>query len=94
MRYVFLLILAISLVSFNIGWAADAAADKEAVVKTVVVEENPDQNLKPVDVGPTTGTASEDYGVNRPRVMPAGETYDENTGLPDVVQSDAEDNLE
>lgn len=39
------------------------------------------------------GDMEERTGINDGRVMPPYETYDENTGLPDEVSSDAEGNL-
>jgi hypothetical protein len=94
MRYVYLLVSMAFLASFNIGWAEESADKKAAAAKTVVVEENPGQDLKQVDVGNNQPARPEEYGVDRPRVMPSWETNDENTGLPDVVESDKEGELE
>ncbi|MFH0764153.1 MAG: hypothetical protein V1927_04045 [Candidatus Omnitrophota bacterium] len=52
-------------------------------------EENAGNDLKEIDTGGAeTAVVEEDYGVNDDDPMAPGGIYDENTGLPDVVESD------
>ena len=58
-------------------------------------EENAGKKLKEIDVG-EAGTAVEDegYGVDQENPTSPGGIYDENTGLPNVVESDKTGELE
>lgn len=75
--------------------AAEVVGDKPGAAKTVVAEEKTGSQLKEIDVGgETTAVEEEGYGVEeRSQVSPGG-TYDENTGLPNVVESDKTGELE
>ena len=79
-------------------WVGSCAADdaqKTTAAKTVVTEENPDSKMKEIDTGNGGGNPiKEGYGVDQQRTMPAGQTYDENTGLPNTVESDKAGELE
>lgn len=91
MRYAFLIsALSCAFCLFTGLSDAEDAQNKKAVAKTVVVDENPDSRIKHIDVDEPSGGASEkEYGVNSERPMPGWEEYDENTGLPDKVESDS-----
>ena len=69
---------------------SDDPAKGSAAPKTAVVEEKADENLKPINTSNPRGVSPEnDYGVNRERPMEQWETYDQNTGLPDMTPSDS-----
>lgn len=71
--------------------ACDAKVVKDAAAGEGVIIE------KPIDVGPVKEKpVEEDYGVGSEgeREMPSRENYDPNTGLPNVVPSDSDGEME
>ncbi len=95
MRYLSLLVLGAFLVAFNTGWAQGASTAKKPEVKkaaaeTAVTEEKPGEKVRPIDLGDNQTTTRENYGVDQPGPAQQGQVYDEDTGLPNVVESDSQ----
>jgi hypothetical protein len=63
--------------------------------QTVIIEEADGTGQKAIDEsGQDRETRPNDGGVDESGAMPSDESYDENTGLPDRVPSDTEDQLD
>ena len=87
MRYLYITIAVIFMMSASIAVAEEGqktggAAKQDAAVKSQEKEIVTDLNDKRSD--------DKEFGENNEREMPQSETYDENTGLPNVVPSDKE----
>lgn len=68
---------------------------KTAGNKTIAVVTDSGKGPKVIDTNYGGGKPERtDYGVEQDRAMPSGQTYDRNTGLPNVVESDSAYNLE
>lgn len=66
-----------------------AEEEKSSPVVQTVVEEESGSKLKHLDVGDDERPSRErDTSASEGNPMPLGESYDENTGLPNVVKSD------
>ena len=90
MRY---LSVVIALV-FVFSAAAMAADESQKAPAPAAAKQGPaiQGQGKEIEVDHPTSLADEaESGVNSDREMPSSETYDENTGLPDVVPSDREE---
>ena len=57
--------------------------------QTVVFEEAGGSGERAIDTGPVKNRYPNDGGVDDSGAMPADESYDENTGLPNSVPSDS-----
>lgn len=79
--------------------ALPCAAQKAVETKESIAEYGPakegekgvvsEKEMTPLDIGEATDeSCGSDYGVDKPALMPPGEMYDENTGLPNSVESD------
>lgn len=76
-------------------WTAGAIQDEE-VIRTGSEEEG-EGDLRPIDVsedGGHGGLVDSEYGVDDPPMVPPGDFYDENTGLPNVTESDTAGEIE
>ena len=89
MRYLYIVVV-VMFMSGGIAFAADAdqksgpgaSQDGGAAVRSQEKEIVVDSNERRSD--------DKEFGVGNQREMPNGETYDQNTGLPNVVESDRE----
>ena len=87
MRYLYIVVAVIFMLSGGMavaeeGQKALGAAKQDEGVKSQEKEIVTDLNDRRSD--------NKEYGENNEREMPQSETYDENTGLPNVVPSDKE----
>ncbi len=94
MRYIWLA----SAVTFALcaGTICDAEEQKakSGGAQTVVTEESGKPGLKHIDTSVYGNGEKAEEVVDQVGVMPRGKSYDRNTGLPNVVPSDAEGNIE
>jgi hypothetical protein len=88
MRYICLLsVLAVVL------WAGLSAGD--SVEKPAIVNDNQGDQSKEIDTSDSgRQPVNVDYGMDQGSEMPQGQVYDQNTGMPDVVPSDREGEIE
>lgn len=96
MKYAFLIIciiiLMLSITSFCV---AEKNQKIEKPAAETAIDEGGSAKLMHIDTGEDDGQAHEtEYGVNKPELMPPDQSYDENTGLPNIVESDAEGEIE
>lgn len=95
MKYVSLVIAAIFVM-----WAgligAEEAKKAAPVTKTVsVAGEKPGEKAVSTDMDEAADIGEkDDSGVNRENLMPPGQTYDTNTGMPNAVGSDTAGEIE
>lgn len=90
MRYFYMIVVLTCAIFSNMPCdAEETKAKKETAQKTVIVEEG-GVGGKHINVGNTEDNSGRsESGVGAERPMPTWETYDQNTGLPDVVPSDS-----
>ena len=82
-------IFALVLCAASFGAAAGMQAEEGVAAETAMTEEDESTGLKEIYTGEGDERPPEtEYGVDRPGVMPSYETYDEDTGLHDSVESD------
>jgi NAD/NADP transhydrogenase alpha subunit len=92
MRYLLLVAAVAVAVCTNMGWAVEQVDQRAEKQKAVTSQ---DKKLKEIDLGngdemdPAIG-----YGEGDRRVMQPWEEYDENTGLPDEVESDVDETIQ
>jgi hypothetical protein len=90
MRYLYAAVAVIFMLGTSVVSAEEpqsvAGAGRGAVIVNQEKEIITDTNEERSD--------DEEFGENDRREMPQYETYDENTGLPDVVESDREGEIE
>jgi hypothetical protein len=92
-----LLILGVLFFGLWVGTGnAEDSVQKAAAAQGVGQDAPSNSEMKEIDTGSGSNEAvsEEDYGVDQPGLMPEGEVYDENTGMPNVVPSDTEGELE
>ena len=87
MRYLYA-VIAIGFIFSTSAMAAEMAQKGVAVAKQDAAVERQDKEIV-TDLNDKRSDDKE-YGVDNEREMPQHETYDENTGLPNVVPSDKE----
>ena len=90
MRYLYVVmtivfVFSASAMAAETAQKSDAAAKQGGAVQGHGKEIETDYNDKKAD--------DKEYGVDNEREMPQHETYDQNTGLPNVVPSDKEGEL-
>ena len=76
---------------------ADEPQKNSPAAQTVVINETPESQtgVRHIDTGDSSGGGrARDYGAGENRQMEQWETYDADSGLPDVVPSDASGQLE
>ena len=72
------------------GYTEGTQAEEGVAAETAMTEDDESAGLKEIYTGEGDERPPEtEYGVDRPSVMPPYETYDEDTGLHDAVESDA-----
>jgi len=80
MKYLSLVIAAIFIM-----WAGFCGAQETSL----------DEKIAPsTDVAEDADTEKEGSGVNKENLMPPGQTYDTNTGMPNAVESDTAGEIE
>lgn len=89
MRYLSLVVAAIFVM-----WAGYCGAQDTKNTAPVVGEKS-DEMAVPADTAEDSDVGErEDSGVGRENLMPPGQTYDENTGMPNTVESDTDGEIE
>ena len=72
-----------------------AGEEKSSPIVQTVVEEESGSKLKHLDIGDDERPSKpRDTSASEGNLMPMGESYDENTGLPNVVKSDTVGEIE
>ena len=101
MRYVFILAAAFFMVGVNAGWAENSAGENTMVKKPAQEEKREaidNSKIKEVDLGGNEDTEGVEpaigYGEGDRRVMPTWKNQDDNTGMPDNVESDVEGGIQ
>lgn len=92
-RYVFLMCAFVYLFSSCACEAKEVKGNTKA--EDVAIKEGPSRNEKQIDTGSEEGDVLEETSeTNTGVAMPPYESYDPNTGLPNVVESDTTGELE
>ncbi|MDP2913766.1 MAG: hypothetical protein Q8N91_07190 [Candidatus Omnitrophota bacterium] len=96
MKYAFIVIYIIIFILCATSFCGAEKKQKiEKPAAETAIEKDDSAKLKHIDTGEDDGQVHEaEYGVNKPELMPPGQSYDENTGLPNIVESDAGGEIE
>lgn len=96
MRYMFMAwILAFALCAAPVFAEEESQETAESGVEADEAEEASSDEPEDIYTGEEDERAPEtEYGASRPDLMPPGESYDENTGLPNVTGSDTDGEIE
>ena len=95
MRYAWLISMMACMLFASLISEAEETKKKEQKIKTVVVEETKGSNLKHIDLGEASGRSDRPrYGVEGTDAMMSNRSYNQNTGMMDIVPSDRAGELE
>ncbi|MDD5422103.1 MAG: hypothetical protein WC592_05595 [Candidatus Omnitrophota bacterium] len=96
MKYVLLVLFAIFGLCAVPDCSAEEGGDKTVAEEKTSSESESEENMKPIDLGDEGERRADEggCGVDNPQMMPPGDDVDENTGAPNIVESDTTGEIE
>ena len=93
MRYVYIAVAMVFIFSAAV-YAVDSDQKNDTSAKQAGSADVKSQEKEIVVDSNERASNGKEFGVGKENEMPSGETYDQNTGLPNVVESDKEGEIE